>query len=124
MSDRSVIDNVIENILYMPSKFHSLGDISMLELFRESGYIQAHTFITTENIKSALVNHQECVRDWIISSGDKRVSSGWFILDQDNGKYIVGYFSRTERFELPEFDNVEDACAEYIKRELESFRNL
>ena len=52
------------------------------------------------------------------------IGNGVIRITKENGKYVVGYFSEKERFELPKYDNSGDACAEYIKRELESLRKI
>jgi hypothetical protein len=118
------IGQVVLNILYMPSTFKELGNVSMIDLIKQSGYVEMHDQISKRMIKDALQLHKECINDWIIYSEDQRSDKKWYIKDGNPGKYIVGYFAiKGERFELPEFENVVDACAEFIMKEIEILRS-
>jgi hypothetical protein len=54
---------------------------------------------------------------------DKRTSSGWYVTLNDEGCYETGYiadvWTRTNRVR---YDNAIDACAAFIKREIEDIR--
>ena len=54
---------------------------------------------------------------------DKRTSSGWYVTLNDEGCYEAGYiadvWTRTNRVR---YDNAIDACAAFIKREIEDIR--
>jgi hypothetical protein len=118
------IGQIVLNILYMPSAFKKLGNVSMIDLIKQSGYVEVHDQVNKHMIKDALELHRECIKDWIISSEDQRTDKGWYITDGKPGKYVVGYSAiKGGSFELPEFENVEDACAEYIIKEIESLRS-
>lgn len=94
----------------------------MISLLKESGYFEMYDQVNEAEITKALNEHPECINDWIMLSEDKRCSSGWYITENENGKYIVGYYP-AEEFEITEYCDVKEACAAFIKLEIEAIRN-
>lgn len=91
-------------------------------LMAESGYREHRTAIDVEKIRTHVAAHPELIGQWIGYSGNKRVSSGWYLsADSVNGPYVVGYFPSSDpsKAEKKYSDGIE-ACAIYIKHELES----
>jgi len=91
-------------------------------LMAESGFREHRGAIDVEKIRKHVVAHPKLIGDWMGYSENKRVSSGWyFSADSVDGPYVVGYFptsdpSKTEK----KYSDEIEACAIYIKRELES----
>ena len=77
-------------------------------------------------IRTALVCCPECVQEWMQYAADKRTASGWYVTLNDEGCYETGYFdiaaghNRTNRVQ---YENPIDACATFIKHEIESIRS-
>ncbi len=115
--------NIIEKIIHLPRLFKSLGNRSMYLLLRDTGYFEITDQIYEENISQALKQYPECINEWKILSDDKRASSGWYFKELDHGKYIVGYFD-LKRKNNPEveFSEIREACAFFIKQEIEDIR--
>jgi hypothetical protein len=113
-------------IVTIPRRFHSLGSISIFSLLEETGYFELHDQISEHDIRTALLCCPECVQEWIQYSEDKRSSSGWYLTLNDEGLYETAYFNvkavpnTTNRVQ---YENAIDACAAFIKHEIESIRS-
>jgi hypothetical protein len=114
---------IIKNIIFLPKRF-SEGNTSIYSLLKESGYFEQHNQISETDIFEELLQHLECIEQWISLSDDKRCSSGWYFKQADNGRYIVGYFPPKGNLNTSEYNNKIEACAAFIKREIEYIRNI
>ena len=120
----------------------------MLELVRQSGYLEHHGLVTEAAIHEALKRSPHRVQDWLQFSGDQRCD-GWefdccpgpedwrqFSSDQravkdwifegmQPGEYVVRHWTTKEgeTHRLTYSDGLA-ACAAYIKRRLERTREL
>jgi hypothetical protein len=110
------------NIIHLPEKFWKQRDVSIYSLLKESGYFELHNQISEANILDALTKHPKCVGKWLTWSADKRNSSGWYFKQDGNGKYIVGFFPSNENLKMTEYLDVKEACAAFVKREIENIR--
>ena len=87
-----------------------------------SGYREHRSSITVEKIRDHVTKHPSLIGDWIGYSENKRTSSGWyFSADSPHGPFVLGRCptsgpARTEKT----FSDGTEACAHYIKHELES----
>jgi hypothetical protein len=114
---------MLEQIATLPRRFHSQGNVSMFSLVKATGYLEFHDQISEANIRAALVRRPKCIRDWMQYSEDKRTSNGWYLTHNDEGCYEVGYITeRGKRQQRLAYDNRTDACAAFIKHELENIR--
>ncbi len=114
---------MVAQIITLPRRFHSLGNVSVFSLLQATGYFGLHDQISEDDIREALHRCPECIQEWVQYSEDKRTSSGWYIMENDEGCYEVGYVS--EGGDLQErlvYDNQIDACAAFVKREIENIR--
>jgi hypothetical protein len=112
---------IIKDIIFLPKRF-SEGNTSIYALLKESGYFELHNAISEADIFENLTHHLECIDGWLSLSEDKRSSSGWYFKQDDNGKYIVGYFPLKENLVIAEYLDEVEACAAFIKREIEDIR--
>ena len=119
--------DIATQIVTLPQTFHSLGNISIFSLLEETGYFELHDQISEGDIRGALLCCPECVQEWIQYSEDKRSSSGWYLTLDDEGLYETAYFdikavpNTTNRVQ---YEHAIDACAAFIKHEIESVRSL
>ena len=116
-------NNMLDLIATLPRRFHTLGDVSIFSLVKASGYFESHEQISEADIRAALARCPGCIREWMQYSEDKRTSSGWYLTHTDEGCHEVGYI--TERADCQQrvaYSNCTDACAAFIKHELESIR--
>ena len=111
-------------IVTMPRRFHSLGNISIFSLLEETGYFELHDQVSESDIRVALLLDPECVQEWMQYCSDKRTSSGWFIRLNDEELYEVGYFDIKADHDTNrvQYKDAIDACAAFIKHEIESIR--
>jgi hypothetical protein len=110
-------------IVTLPRRFQSRGNVSMFSLLEATGYFGLHDQISEADIRTVLVRCSECVQEWIQYSEDKRASSGWYVMENHEGCYEVGDI--TERGEFKErlaYNRRIDACAAFVKREIENIR--
>jgi hypothetical protein len=115
--------DLLEQIATLPRRFQTLDNVSMFSLVEAIGYFGFHDQISDADIRAALARCPESIREWMQYSEDKRMSSGWYLTLNDEGCYEVGYV--TERGELQQqvaYNKGTDACATFIKRELENIR--
>ncbi|MCE3295144.1 MAG: hypothetical protein K0R65_858 [Crocinitomicaceae bacterium] len=112
---------MIKNIIDLPEKFYALGNVSIYSLLKETGYFEIHSKVTEENIIFELSQYPEYVDHWLGWSNDKR-SGGWYFQVKNNGKYLVGHYPLSEAFKQMEFNDPKEACAAFIKREIEEIR--
>jgi hypothetical protein len=74
----------------MPAEFHRRGDVSILKLFKESGYLEHASSIDIQDIQQYLTAHPDLVSDWSAYSEDQRTDRGWYF-DQEAKQ--IGYYS-------------------------------
>ena len=60
------------------------------------------------------------VESWLTWSDDKRTGSGWYLRELETGEFGVGYHPNQTGRELERYSDACIACANYIKREIES----
>ena len=115
----SCISSIAEQIVFLPKRFQE-SERSFSTLLNDTGYANIRAEISVMDLREAISKHPECIRDWLGYSEDKRVTSGWFFQEQD-GRFTVGHFqSGGEVKPLNVYDSDLDACAEFIKMEIES----
>jgi hypothetical protein len=112
------VSEVIAAVCHIPAEFHKRGDVSILKLLKESGYPEHASSIDIQHIQKYLIAHPDLVSNWSAYSEDKRTDKGWYF-DQEArrvGYYSVGFGCEQQQI----FDDVMEACATFIKRELDS----
>jgi hypothetical protein len=115
-------ETIISSIVNLPDKFYNIGNASIYSLLKETGYFENHKDVNETTILKYLVNHAECVNQWLCWSEDKRSTSGWYLRKNEDGKYIVGYFPIEKKFQSIEYSDITEACTAFIKREIEDIR--
>jgi hypothetical protein len=115
--------DIAAEIVNLPHRFYTMRDVSVFSLLEATGYFRLHDRISEGDIRAALLRCPECVQEWIQYAEDKRTSSGWYVSLNDEGCYETGYiadaWTRTNRVQ---YDNAVDACAAFIKHEIEDIR--
>lgn len=101
----------------MPSEFHRRGDVSILRLVEDSDYRAHQNVISVADFQKHLQTHPELIVDWYVYSDNKRTTSGWYF---DYAARQVGYHSGSRPERQQTFDDVTQACAAFIKYEMDS----
>lgn len=113
--------NVAAQIITIPRTFTELGNVSIYSLLERTGYFDVPDHISEADIRAALVCCPECIEEWMQYSEGKR-TSGWYIT-LDKPRYEVGYVSENGHCaKQAYYDNEMDACATFIKHEIENIR--
>ena len=115
-------NNIIISILNLPKTFQSLKNISVYALLKETGYFEKYEKVKEVDLHEEIIRNSELVHDWLIWSGNKRNSSGWYFMKNDKEKYVVGYFPPNEGLKQIEYYDSNKACAAFIIREIEEIR--
>ena len=109
--------NLVADICKIPARLEERGEVSVVTLLDESGYRSAPTDLNVEAVVAYLERHPPLIDAWIGYSTDKRVSSGWYIVEDSGERFVVGWYPQGERFF---FEDRYRACAEFIVREVRS----
>ena len=116
------IESLINEIISFPEKFLRLGNISIYPFLKDIGYFKDYDQVQEDNIAKALIQQPEYINTWFGWSEDKRVTSGWYIQDKEDGNFLVGYFPKNDEHPQVLYTNITNACAGFIKREIEDVR--
>lgn len=100
---------------------------SPFALLKETGYFHLHDQVSVSHIREALTRNPACVQEWMQYVDDLRCPSSWYFdFDDDENRYEVGFFdirADPNRSNRVHYENATDACAAYIKHEIESIRS-
>lgn len=100
---------------------------SPFALLKETGYFELHDEISVADIREALIRNSACVEEWMQYVDDLRCPSSWYFdFDDDENQYEVGFFdinTDPNRSNRVQYENATDACAAFIKHEIESIRS-
>ena len=118
MPTERTIQQVVMSVCSIPADFQRRGNVSVIRLLEDSGYRAFRDAIGVAEIQQHLQTHPDLIDDWSGYSSDKRCSSGW--LFDDNRSSIRHYSSGKGRSREQTFGERSRACAEFIKRELDS----
>jgi hypothetical protein len=104
---------------------HSEGK-SPFALLKETGYFELHDQVSVSDIRDALARDPACVQEWMQYVDDLRCPSSWYFdFDDDDNQYEVGFFdikADPNRSNRVQYDNAIDACAAFVKHEIEDIR--
>lgn len=101
----------LSTVCRLPVMFRD-GNKSFVQLINESGVSKSD--LTAEALVPLLQDNSALIEDWLCWSEDKRVSSGWFFRQEDEG-YIVGECQAGERLV---FQTAAAGCAAFIVKEV------
>lgn len=116
--------DLIRNILLLPKTFCEVKTVSMYELLKRTGYFEYYEQVSDRDLLKEIINCPEIVGDWISYSENKRTDVGNYIKQITESKYIVGQLCRpNNKIETIEFNCRDEACAAFIKMEIEEIRD-
>jgi hypothetical protein len=106
----------------MPADFRSRRNVSMLDLFRASGYSRSEP-IPEEKLEQYLQAHPGLVEDWLLESVDTRSSPAWYFMasKEHQNEWVVGLCPGTE---IHSFTDSYAACAFYVTRYVDGLLTL
>src|SRR5665213_3812905 len=116
--------SLAEMVCRIASYFLRLGNVSVLDLLRSSGYLQDPAALLECHLEDVLQSYPDLIDEWLKHSEDKRASSGWCLLRpirSQNAEWIVGYYPKGREQRC--FSDRFKACAFFIKQEVEANRS-
>lgn len=114
---------IINSVLNIPHDFKEIQTKSVLDLLKESGYLNTQEEISQEDIINLLDKEPRYISDWIGYSHNKRAPEGWYIIEKNN-HYIVGFLSKdNNKREEFHFQNSSDALAFFIYKEINNIKS-
>jgi len=116
--------SLVNKIIFLPNEFKRRKDITFYSLLKETDYFKFYNEISEDSIVEEFNKHPGCINDWLSFSEDKRSSSGWYLIKDNSGNYIVGYYPPIDDYHKTEYKDRVKACAAFIKREIEEIRKL
>ena len=121
------MNNIAAEIVTIPQRMQS-EDKSPYTLLKETGYFKLHEQVSVSDIREALIRDPKRVQEWMQYVDDLRCPSSWYFdFDGDENQYEVGFFdieADPKRSNRTQYKNATDACAAYIKHEIESIRSM
>jgi hypothetical protein len=120
----SIVSDIIFKICSMARDFTVYTNKSMVQLAKESGYLEYKDLVTKEEIIKVLQDHPSFISDWIDYSVDQRIKTGWYFIHRDNNKWVVGYYNGKGNENEQYFTLYYEACAIFILIEMEGISAL
>lgn len=115
--------DLIIRIVKLPVQFNSPSNThSIYYLLKETGYFNSYDKVTINFLKEVLLEYSEFIKPWQTWAENKRSAEGWYFDQNQSGKYIIGYYSRQKKTKQKEYSEIEEACATFIKKEIEDIR--
>lgn len=112
--------DIVSEVVDITRKLTLRGNVLICKLIKDSEYFKKYIFISIEKIKKEQKYHPGLIQFWLNYSEDQRTSNGWY-LKKDKNVFIVGKLSKISE---KQFLNDVDACALFIKNEIEEIREL
>jgi hypothetical protein len=113
-------DKLLQEIICLPRHYYT-RNMSSFEILKQSGYFKFNNQISNLDILNAINRQPEVVTDWLTWSEDKRTGKGW-VFEKVGEKYSVYYYPYKKKQEALIFSNGNEACAAFIKNEIEDIR--
>src|SRR3954463_3391578 len=101
-----------------------VGNRSMVDLVRFSGYLTETGAVTEEELGHLFQESPDLIRSWVIYSSDQRTTDGYYLLPPGNGSnggrdWLVGHYPEGVD---EHFADGTRACAKFVKLEAEEIR--
>jgi len=112
----------INKIISLSTEFYNKRNVSIFTLLKETGYFEKYNQINENDILYELTIYPEFINKWFCWSENKRSRSGWYIKQNENNTYSVGYFPANRNIPQLEYFDIKEACAAFIIREIEEIR--
>ena len=119
------IYEMVKKLVHIPDDFNRRRDVSEVVLVFESGYLERHNEIDEDTIAEVLREYPDLIRIWMQWSEDKRSLPTWhFFWDKDENYYYVDYSAPGKENQHVRTQDGFQACAAFIKREIETDKIL
>jgi hypothetical protein len=111
----------VEDVCRLAWDYDAMRTLSARELIARSRYSDRWRSITVGLLADTLRRRPDWVDAWIRWSADKRVSSGWYIVDCGESGFDVG---RHPDMPPVRYGDRTEACAVFVRHELASIADV
>ena len=112
-------NHFVDDVVGLAGRYRKQEDLSIYEMLKRTGYTERRESLTIEAIRKVLARSPEHLSEWLEYSADKRSGGGWYIRGE-NGRFEVGNIHADGRVgERRSYSDLEEACADFIQRELD-----
>lgn len=108
-------------IVGIAEEFSNRHDISIYQLLKNYSYFENYSKISIDDLKNELKKKPELINSWLNYSENKRCKGGWFFVKKNENTYVLGNLEENFRDVFPD---AVDACAIFVKHEIEFIRGL
>jgi hypothetical protein len=116
-------EHIIYLILNLAKKFNNQREKSFRQLLEETNYFKIQHQIKEKDILETVNKYPEVLLSWMQWSANKRVTSGWFLIEE-NGEYIVSYYPHSEANQTLKTRDGHKACAYFILKEIDGLKEV
>jgi hypothetical protein len=114
---------VAEAVCRMAAEYYRLGNASMLDPTRSSGYLQNPDAVTEEALEEVFRAFPELIDKWQMLSDDQRSRYGWCLLRPCRSHAHADWVVVTPNgWKEHRFPDGFKAAAFFVKQEVESYR--
>ncbi len=115
-------EKCLEKICNLPVDFE-VSNKTSVDLLLESKYKEFSKDVSQKEIKNYLLLHRNLIDDWKIWSESKRTLGYYLLINSD--KYFIGSIDQNGNKNFSKsFITAEDACAEFILKEVSSILDI
>lgn len=118
------ITETLERIYALPVSLKAemalRSQVSLLGLVKSIGYPAIRSDVNVALLKDGIRERREILERWLRYSAEKEPAWGWFFELNHRGSYAVGLRSGFSDKALGEITDPWEACAFFIKQELEA----
>lgn len=115
-------DDLLSRVCLLPQEFRRRGDVSMIDLVRDSGYLRSPSAVTEEHLERYFRANPDAIDSWSLHSMDQRCAPAWYLVEpSDNaGQWAVGYLTANgQRTREAFYSDGAKACASFVKQWLD-----
>ena len=108
-----------DDVTSLAGRYGKQEALSIHEMVTRTQYLERREELTVAAVRESLAASPERLAEWLEYSADKRSKGGWYIR-AEHGCVEVGHLGSDGRVaEKRSYADLEEACAEFILRELE-----
>lgn len=108
-----------DDVVNLAGRYRKQEALSIYEMLNQTGYTERPGRLTVEAIRKALARRPECLSEWLDYSADKRSHGGWYIRAEVGGFEVGKIDANGRTAEQESYSDLEEACANFIRRELD-----
>jgi hypothetical protein len=116
-------DELLFRVCLLPQEFRRRGDVSMIDLVRDSGYLRSPNAVTEGDLERYFRGNPDAIDAWLLESMDQRCAPAWYLVEPSDhaGQWTVGYLTTSgQRTREALYGDGTKACASFVKHWLGS----